>query len=75
MRESIAICIVGVAILFGLPLWLISIAGQEQEHVNPDIYEEESNRAWALDAKEEYTCKAHAKNRRPERSQIPRLKP
>jgi hypothetical protein len=53
MREIIAICIVGVATLFGLPLWLIFIAGQEQEHVNPDIYEEESNGAWALDAKGE----------------------
>jgi hypothetical protein len=75
MREIIAICIVGVATLFGLPLWLLFIAGHEQEHINPDIHEDESNRAWALDTKEKYTAKVYAKNRRPERSQIPRLKP
>jgi len=65
MRGIIAICIVGVATLFGLPLWLFFIAGQEQEHVNPDIYEEESNRAWGLDAKEKYTCKGPREKQAP----------
>ena len=65
MREIIAICIVGVATLFGLPLWLIFIAGQEQEHVNPDIYEEESSSAWALDAKGKYTCKGPRQKQAP----------
>jgi hypothetical protein len=50
MKEIIGICILGVAALFGLLLWLVFIAGQEQEHINPDIFEEESNHAWALDA-------------------------
>ena len=34
MREIIAICILGVATLFGFLLWLSFIAGKGQEHVN-----------------------------------------
>ena len=50
MTEMIAIWIGGAGMLFGLPLWLIFIAEKEQEHINPDISEEDSNRAWAFDA-------------------------
>ena len=52
MLEIILICILGVATLLGLMLWLSFIAGKEQEHVNPDIREAECRRDWAPDEKE-----------------------
>ena len=54
MREIIIICILGLATLFSLPLWLIFIARKEQKHINPDICDAESRRAWAPDVKEKF---------------------
>jgi hypothetical protein len=54
MREIIVICILGLVTLFSLPLWFRFIAGKEQEHINPDICEPESRRAWAPDVKEKF---------------------
>jgi hypothetical protein len=54
MREIIIICILGLAALFSLPLWFLFIARMEQEHINPDICDTESRRAWAPDVKEKF---------------------
>jgi hypothetical protein len=63
--EIIAICIFCVAALLGWPLWFVFIAGKQKEHVNPDISEAESSRAWAIDMKEKYTCKRPRKKEEP----------
>jgi hypothetical protein len=55
--EIIAICTLCVAALLGWPLWFVFIAGKQEEHINPDISEGESRRAWALDLKVKYKCK------------------
>jgi hypothetical protein len=59
--EIIAICVLCVAALLGWPLWFVFIAGRQEEHINPDISETESSRAWALEIKEKYTCKCPRK--------------
>ena len=66
MREIIVICILGVATLFGFLLWLSFIAGKGQEHINPDIYEAESSRAWTPDVKEKSTCECPRERRAPD---------
>jgi hypothetical protein len=59
--EIVVIGILGLAVLLGWPLWFVFIAGEQEEHINPDISEAESSRAWGLDMKEKYTCKRQRK--------------
>jgi hypothetical protein len=54
MREIIIICILGLAMLFSFPLWFLFIARKDPQHINPDLSEAESRRAWAPDAKKKF---------------------
>jgi hypothetical protein len=54
MREIIIICILGLAMLFSFPLWFLFIARKDPQHIDPDLCEAESRRAWAPDVKEKF---------------------
>jgi hypothetical protein len=63
--EIIAICLLCVATLLGWPLWFVFIARRDEEHINPDISEVESSRAWSLDVKEKFRRKCARKKQKP----------
>jgi hypothetical protein len=54
MREIIIIDVLGLAMPFSFPLWFLFIARKEPQHINPDLCEAESRRAWAPDVKEKF---------------------
>jgi hypothetical protein len=64
--EIIVICIFCVAVLLGWPLWFVFIAGMQEEHINPDIFEAESSRAWDPETEEKYSCNVDARSKSPD---------